>query len=254
MVEKKNLERLLQILPVLLETKGNEWFKEEISKLVTNNTIHAYSESSKEYLIINPGVLLIDYREILDEKVRTQLTVDCYEMARHRLGRVNHKPDFDEFCRYAHMQIEELINYFFFKNFIDHENVKIFIESYCTLMDKPKVNKKYIKANDTSTSITHIDYSIKSNALISYLGIRNSFNINMINQVRNKVAHRSSLSETDDNSELIKYMNEQKIDPNIKKPFLIHIIEFRRKQDWNIIITSIEEIKEAILNKLSSSI
>lgn len=55
----------------------------------------------------------VDYSFIDEEDVRDQLVSDNREMMRYRYGTRSHKIDFPEFCRYAHMQAEMLINYFY---------------------------------------------------------------------------------------------------------------------------------------------
>ncbi len=151
LVKKENLDRLLTLLAHLLKFKGNEWFKAEVKKIIresdgasgtVQDTLHSYSEAGDHYLIINPRAWLIDYDDVPDEKVRTQLKVDCFEMARNRLGRGNHvhNPDFEEFCRHAHLQIEELVNYYYQKKFgFDNKGIVEDILTY-NIWAKGKIN------------------------------------------------------------------------------------------------------------------
>lgn len=56
---------------------------------------------------------IIDYSYIEDEAVREQLISDNREMLRFRYGTRYHEILFEEFCRYALLQAEMLLNYFY---------------------------------------------------------------------------------------------------------------------------------------------
>ena len=58
---------------------------------------------------------IIDYSFIQEPEVRAQLISDNREMMRFRYGTRYHAISFDEFCRYAHLQAEMLLNYFYDK-------------------------------------------------------------------------------------------------------------------------------------------
>ncbi len=55
----------------------------------------------------------VDYSFIQIIDVRNQLISDNREMMRFRYGTRYHEIDFDEFCRYAHFQVEMLLNYYY---------------------------------------------------------------------------------------------------------------------------------------------
>ena len=57
---------------------------------------------------------VIDYSFIQEPDVRTQLISDNREMLRFRHGTRFHEILFEEFCRYAQLQAEMLINYFYY--------------------------------------------------------------------------------------------------------------------------------------------
>ena len=54
----------------------------------------------------------IDYSFVKDELLQKRLISDWREMLRFRCRVRYHKPDFYEFCRYANLQIEGLLNYY----------------------------------------------------------------------------------------------------------------------------------------------
>ena len=63
---------------------------------------------------------VIDYSYIKDEKVKNQLISDNREMMRFRYGTRYHEIDFDEFCRFAHLQAEMLLNYYYYQYYYYH--------------------------------------------------------------------------------------------------------------------------------------
>ncbi len=63
------------------------------------------------YVDSQPSV--IDYSFIEVPEVKAQLISDNREMMRFRYGTRYHAICFDEFCRYAHLQAEMLLNYYF---------------------------------------------------------------------------------------------------------------------------------------------
>lgn len=264
LVKKENLDRLLMLLPHLLKAEGNEWFKAAVKKLVresdgssvaVQDTLHSYSEVGDYYLIINPHAWLIDYDDIPDEKVRTQLKVDCFEMARNRLGRGNHAhtPDFDEFCRYAQMQIEELLNYFYNKKFPNIISSKEFIGKYYPTTEKEnergeKFLDSYKPKSDNSTKINQITFKHKSGAFFSYAKVSKNlaYTISKINSLRNKISHRST-SEAQNEDELINNFYKNNLNWKGKyKPFELQVIEFRRDKNWEEVVSAIVEIKTKV--------
>jgi hypothetical protein len=261
LVKKENLDRLLKLLPHLLKAEGNEWFKTEVKRIVresegssvaSQDTLHSYSEVGDHYLIITPNAWLIDYDEIPDEKVRTQLKVDCFEMARNRLGRGNHAhtPDFDEFCRHAHLQIEELVNYYYQKKF--GKEIKDIIKSiiYYNAFAKGKI--------ETCSKLGKIPILYKIWALNDKLGL-GSESKNIMSQlcyVRNNLSHRSSLTNKEDEKLFDEF--ERKNGP-IRDLILgglaitdtnIQRILFTKRERWDDVVEVITKLKSKIVQEL----
>ena len=129
---------------------------------------------------------IIDYSFIQEPEVRAQLISDNREMMRFRYGTRYHAISFDEFCRYAHLQAEMLLNYFYdFKN----DNIKSVLAH---------IKKFNPTANlDTAKSLGSISYNSKLWAF------KTEFNIDFkvytildyLRKVRNDSSHRSSEKE-----------------------------------------------------------
>lgn len=256
LVKKENLENLLRLLPHLMQAEGNEWFKTEVRKLAFPNekasgldsdTLHSFAENGSHYLIINPNALLIDYDDIPDEKVRTQLRADCFEMTRHRLGRINHKPNFDEFCRYAHLQIEELANYYYQKKFGNNiSRIKAQILQY-----NPGVAEKIKKA----TQLTWIGIIYKIWALNDMFGMGAKAKNLMSNicYLRNELSHRTSLTKEQDEETLISFEKQKGPIgelPLSEQPTKIQIILFRKEQSWDEVYNVITKFKSKIMESI----
>lgn len=261
LVKKENLDRLLALLPHLLKAEGNEWFRAAVKKIVresegetvvAKDTLHSYSEVGDHYLIINPNAWLIDYDDIPDEKVRTQLKVDCFEMARNRLGRGNHAhtPDFDEFCRYAHLQVEELVNYYYHKKF---RNVIADM-----IKDVTTYNQGAIGKIETVKGLNQIGILYKIWALNDKLGLGgDSKNImTQLCYLRNDLSHRSSMTIKQD--ERIFEDFERKNGPIRDLVFSeskitdtkIQRILFTKRERWDDVVAVITKLKSKIVQEL----
>ncbi len=125
---------------------------------------------------------IIDYSFVALPDVRAQLISDNREMLRFRYGTRYHKIDFFEFCRYAHLQAEMLLNYYYDVKFrSDLEAIKACVSEH---------NSYPVAAN------------VKSLGAISYNNKLWAFNdlfkdridaslLNTICKVRNESSHRS---------------------------------------------------------------
>lgn len=130
---------------------------------------------------------VIDYSYIKDEKVKNQLISDNREMMRFRYGTRYHEIDFDEFCRFAHLQAEMLLNYYYVTTCNSDLNlIKDRIKKYNSNAD---VSKSKIPPND-------IDFNVKLWAFNKeYKGRINFMLLNCLRKVRNGVSHRSTEQE-----------------------------------------------------------
>lgn len=119
---------------------------------------------------------IIDYSFVDNEYVRLQLISDNREMLRYRYGTRGHKIDFLEFCRYAHMQAEMLVNYYFDKQ-------------YKGDIDKIVAAINYQYKTETTT-LSSINYISKCIYVKKKFGIKGS-NLENLAKARNIQSHRS---------------------------------------------------------------
>jgi len=247
LVKKENLEKLLKLLQQLIHVKGNEWFRDALKKMVSGDNQqvvsseginHTYSENSGNYIVINPNALLIDYDRITDEKVRTQLKSDCFEMARHRLGRANHKPDFEEFCRFANLQAEELINYYLLKKHAHNlDQITSFISQY---------NPKY-QPRTPPKSVGQIEYAFKLFALGQIFKFDTPV-LYFLKDIRNETSHRSTYSLRNEDEILDKYNRGIYLDEIQKRE--VKFIITKRETDFDRIYLALTQLGEQLISKL----
>ena len=102
---------------------------------------------------------MIDYSFVTDKYIRNQLESDFREMLRYRYGVRSHKIDFDEFCRYAHLQAEALVNYYYKTSCGDYYSIK---QRILKFNDKAKFSDEY-------TDVESVSYAYKIKACISEL-------------------------------------------------------------------------------------
>lgn len=136
----------------------------------------------------------VDYSFVQSVDVRNKLISDNREMMRFRYGTRYHEIDFDEFCRYAHFQIEMLINYYYdaFCHY-DFNSVKSRIAYF---------NPKYDISK--AESLGAISFFIKLYAFGNEhkLKYKHKKVIEHLAKVRNKLSHRPI---SQDNLDMKKY-------------------------------------------------
>ena len=202
---KENGDFLLKLIRKIIQEPGNDWFKDSIlaELLVTGSQEIDSSDWVKKIGLIEAylrldGIELIDYSEISNPKVRAQLISDNIEMSRYRFGKINHKIDFGEFCRYAHLQVEELINYLYNTKYAANlEAFKTFIIEHGKLT--PQNGQDKINKIKSARKIDDVDHSRKfealRNSLPDFPGKKDfAFTIYKLNNVRNRLSHRSTIS------------------------------------------------------------
>ena len=137
---KEQLSKLLLFIKRLIDEPGNENFVSGLRKLlnvpVSNSSGHELPKNKQlndieKYLGLdyqldstNPD---IDYSFITDNSTRNQLISDYREMLRYRYGVRSHKIDFSEFCRYAMLQVEQMLNYYYKTCFNSNEEIMNYI-------------------------------------------------------------------------------------------------------------------------------
>jgi hypothetical protein len=254
---KKDLKTLIDFVTEISKKEGNEWFKKDLfESLNINNTLYSelkngFIESKisliEKYLSVDI-VNVIDYSEF-EEPSREQLFRDCLEMCRFEKGTPNHKKDFGEFCRYAHLQAEEMINYFFNKSLnFDLIKMMIFMKNHSNYIEK-------IKAKN----LNQIPYSLKLPAFRNYSKIEKPLIdfLFFLNNFRNEMSHRNSLSAGEEDQQLKLYeakgftkgqIDFSKLDQNDQTILNngLYVIR-KRKQDFKEVFFALEQFKKNIL-------
>lgn len=260
--KKENLIKLLKLIEEISSQPGNEWFKSNlIDLLVTSNEVpNQVSQGSLEAKInLIHEYLSIDVKNLIDysffeEPAREQLFRDNLEMIRYQKGTPNHKINFGEFCRYAHLQAEEMINYFLNKlSDSDLDRVEMFIEQYSSNY------KPFKKARE----IHHIHYTTKLWAFKKAINLGKTFDTLMfLNEFRNELSHRNSFTSQNDEKVMEHYEREGFLKSNIDFNKLTNsqrdvynkgkYIITKRKQDFNQIKDTIEELKICVIKAIQN--
>jgi len=224
---KENLMLLLEFISKLLEQDGNEWFHDELAVLFSKkfksekdtgiklSAITIKELGSIEKYLDEGLIPIIDYSKISDKRVRFQLERDAIEMGKSRLSNYSGSISFEKFCKYAHFQSEELVNYYFVINSKgDLNSVKQ------DILDYTKIQKDKIQDNSSISSIPHY---MKLWALSNKINIINTYNFTLSNlaKVRNLEIHRDSTNQVDE--KLQGFINRE--DYNNIYEALVHLKE-----------------------------
>ena len=207
---KTTINKIVQL------SKQNPEFDSELRKVLNINSAPSSMPSSPDKRIenienylgldyyVDNQPSLIDFSFIQETDVRNQLISDNREMMRFRYGTRYHSICFDEFCRYAHLQAEMLLNYFYDKKNDCIDAIISHIKKF-----NPTANFK-----DKVKNLGEISYNTKLWA------IKTEFNIDYkvyivldyLRRIRNESSHRSP--ENDEKS----ILNYKKILLNMGMP------------------------------------
>lgn len=192
---KEQLSKLLLFIKRLIDEPGNEDFVNGLRKLL-NVPIHD-SSGNKQLTDIEKYLGLdyqldsatpdIDYSFIKESSVKNQLVSDYREMLRYRYGVRSHKIDFSEFCRYAILQVEQLLNYYY-------QNVYDSIEEIIDNINK-NINWTTI---EKVASIKSISLSAKLSAFPNLASRKHKDSLDFAREVRNEQSHRGIDDEVDE--------------------------------------------------------
>ena len=186
---KSTIDKIVQL------SKQNQEFDTELRKRlkITSSAKSIYDveriANIEKYLgldfYVDTKTSNVDYSFIKLPDVKAQLISDNREMMRFRYGTRYHKINFAEFCRYAHFQIEMLLNYYYnIANKSDLNSIKEQIKKY---------NQKKADDVEKANSLESISYSIKLWAFLTeFFNNTNDYYIyNYLRNVRNELSHRS---------------------------------------------------------------
>lgn len=186
-------EKLINtIQKIRLLAKTNPEFCQEMQKLF-GNTVSADPHGNHEARIANIEKYLgldyyidsmksiIDYSFIKEPDVRAKLISDNREMLRYRYGTRFHIIDFSEFCRYAQLQAEMLINYYYYNRNPTLSEQIIHIKTY---------NPKGV-FGDNPSSLAAIPFNTKLWAFNKEFRLNLIETFEYVREVRNSQSHRS---------------------------------------------------------------
>ena len=160
--------------------------------------------------------------------------------------------NFIEFCKYAHYQIEELINYYYLViNDFDLNKIKTHIIKY---------NQKAI-INEQAHNIGSINFLTKNIAFKKEFNFKNNSIVNNLTKVRNDLSHRATITKesVEKQDKLLEEYYYNKCDKlTYDKCIFLNIIDlknngdfliFKRKEDWESVRNCIKEVNEIVLDK-----
>lgn len=185
---KTTINKILQL------SKQNPQFDFELRKalnmLASNNGVpssdkriaHIEKYLGLDYYIDNQPSL-IDYSFIQEAEIRSQLISDNREMMRFRYGTRYHSICFDEYCRYAHLQAEMLLNFYLDKKYNNINEVIEYIKKY----------NPFAKFKETTKSLGDISYNSKLWAFEKEHSLNYSIYsiLDNLRRIRNESSHRS---------------------------------------------------------------
>lgn len=193
---KENLKKLLYFLNnEIIHRPENRWFVDELRKSLPPATL---SESSavhnpsiakiEKYLALDYDMdeskTVLDYSSIKDDYLRECFEADCREMLRYRFGLRGHRVDFGEFCRFAQIQAERLLNMYYRTKGSIHQ-IRAYIKQY-----NPKA-----EGLERCETLESINYAVKIWAYsreFSLMPLYDTFD--KVRKVRNTHSHGSAQS------------------------------------------------------------
>jgi hypothetical protein len=251
---KESLDKLLLLIEEISREDENLWFLEELKNKysinydLNNSEIKLKLNLIENYLKID-GIEIIDYSEIKNDAVKNQLTRDCIEMSKYRLGKINDTINFEEYCRYAHMQTEELLNYYYQTKYNSVEDIVEFIKHYGDY-----------KPSSSPRNIHTIGHAFKLNAFTKSNGLdkKLKYYLDFASKIRNEISHRNSF-QIDDENKIIDsiYLKGLKLEEyqdlkilsksDLVLYFKAKVISEKRKQDFKSIMIYLDYLKQAVV-------
>ena len=193
---KKTIEKIAQ----LSRLPGNEWLLRELrskwGSMPDGNDNSDSITNIERYLAIDYNIdeisAKIDYGFVQDEVLRIKLESDWREMLRYRCGVRKHERDFLEFCRYANLQAEGIVNYYCYTKYPTEEDLKNKCNEYYSQATEIKDPRSYCAVKGESASYNNKLNMIRVEANLPLSAVITLFQD--IYQARNLQSHRSSLT------------------------------------------------------------
>lgn len=193
--DKQQLAKLLQFVKAVYDNPANSEFRKGLRIIVERDIIQnePHIQNVEKYLSLDFNIDQVekaDYSFIEEDYVREKLNADFREMLRYRFGTRGHKVDFAEFCRFAVLQIEMLVNYYYDKKY--NKDIKSIQQAL--LVDNPKT-----QFNSQTKLVSEIALKTKIYGLRKEFGWYTSdINVYIYSiDIRNRQSHRSLIADTD---------------------------------------------------------
>ena len=190
--DPEHLKQLLSFIERIYNDKDCGEFAAALRSIVGAKSSPSASRSDSKidkiehYLALDyelDSVVNHDYDFIADTVVRDTLNADWREMMRIRYGLRGHKIDFDEYARYACLQMEMLLNLYYNSKYPSPEDILIALQE---AFDKNSENKSEYRPN--SLTLNAKLNGLKSEFGWDYNYFKALFNIK---DVRNIESHRT---------------------------------------------------------------
>lgn len=212
---KEELRRLLAFIDRLIKQPGNDEFVAGLRALVNDGNVNIEADIKEIRKVLGiQGKQSIDYSFVTDELTRNQLVIDNLRMEDVLLDTtVSEEHKWYLYCTYAHYQVENLMNYFYFTAFQPFDAALWYIEQNTLQMKKAPFKRSVIhKSVETITS--YYKTSAFANEFFPYVPGLYDYTGKIlwcIRDVRNEYAHRSGITVKDS----FKSLNEIRSIPNI---------------------------------------
>ena len=170
-----NLMKLIELFELEIEQNIKEKKERQIFHIEKYLGLDFYVDSTNS---------IIDYSYVNEPNIRAQLISDNREMLRFRYGTRFHEILFEEFCRYAQLQAEMLLNYFYIHKYHTDARAIKHIQERCTF-------------DINATNLTSISFSNKLWAFCREYRLNRAYtSFNFVRMVRNHQSHRKMDDQT----------------------------------------------------------
>ena len=191
--DSAHLKKLLDFIERIYNDKDCSEFAAALRGIVCTDSSFSVKVSDgrmdkiEHYLALDYGldsVVNHDYDFIADKDVRDTLNADWREMMRIRYGLRGHRIDFDEYARYACLQVEMLLNLYYNSRYPSPEAILTALQD---AYDRDPNNNPEYRPNS-------LTLDAKLNGLKSEFGWKFNYYKALFNikEVRNQESHRTS--------------------------------------------------------------
>lgn len=195
---REQLKKLLTFLDKeIIHEPANRWFVDELYKRLPQKPLPTQESPSfkiiEKYLgldyVIDKEYSPCDY-SFLDEFLQIKAESDFREMKRFQLGLRGHQINFAEFCRYAILQAELILNFFYTDYYLDKGGFTKALEDI-TKQQNAKKTDSHTGKGHKYTQIEDIPFSTKLWAFSKQYMYKSEV-LDFARLLRNSLSHRSA--------------------------------------------------------------